>query len=78
MRKVLIGTPSYDGTLTIHYVNSLINTLRLMPKDVGINYLFIAMDALVQRARNDLIVSAVRGNVDDLIFIDADVAWDPS
>jgi hypothetical protein len=78
MRKVLIGTPTYDGKLSIYYVNSLINTLRAQPKDTAVDFLFIGFDALVQRARNDVLASAIMGEVDDLVFIDADQAWEPS
>jgi glycosyltransferase involved in cell wall biosynthesis len=76
-RKVLIGTPTYDGKLTAQYVHSLVNTIRQCPPGISVDFLFIAYDALVQRARNDLIVAAVKGDVDDLVFIDADNAWEP-
>jgi hypothetical protein len=78
MRKVLIGTPVYDGKLTVYYVNSLVNTLRMVPQGMGVDFLFIAYDALVQRARNDIFASAVRSEVDDLVFVDADQAWEPA
>lgn len=76
-RRVLIGTPSYDGRVDVRYVFSLVQTLRAAPKDVSVDFLFIAHDALIQRARNDLIVAAHTADVNDLVFIDADQAWDP-
>jgi hypothetical protein len=77
MRKVLIGTPSYDGKVDVRYVDSLVQTLASAPEGITVNFLFIAQDALVQRARNDLLMQAVMGEVDDLVFIDADQAWNP-
>ena len=78
MRKVLIGTPSFDGKIDVHYVNSLVRTLASAPKDIAVDFLFIAQDALIQRARNDIVASAVKNEIDDLVFIDSDQAWDPA
>jgi hypothetical protein len=78
MRRVLILTPTLDGKLDCRYVFSLIETLKAAPKDVSVDFLFIAHDALIQRARNDLFVSGLRSGADDLVFIDSDQTWDPA
>jgi hypothetical protein len=76
MKKVLIGTPSYDGKLEAWYVNSLINTIRLgVELDIEIIPIFLSYDSLVQRARNDLFRIAIENNYDTLFFIDSDVEW---
>ena len=78
-RKVLIGTPSYDGTLDVWYVNSLVNTVRESEdRGIRIDPIYMSFDALVQRARNDLVDLAIEGGYDELIFIDSDIEWDPS
>lgn len=78
MKKVLIGTPSYDGKLDVWYANSLVNTIKIAPYfDTLIMPVYMAYDALVQRARNDLVKLAVEEEFDDLIFIDSDQEWDP-
>ena len=77
MRKVLIGTPSYDGKVDVWFANSLVNTIRLTPPDTVIVPVYMAYDALVQRARNDLVKLALEEEFDDLIFIDADQEWNP-
>jgi glycosyltransferase involved in cell wall biosynthesis len=78
LRKIIIGTPSHDGTLEANYVNSLIQTVLLSAsKDIQVYPLFICYDSLVQRARNDLINYAIAENVDDLVFIDSDESWSP-
>ena len=78
-KKVLIGTPSYDGKVDVWYANSLVNTIRMSyEKDVVIVPVYMAYDSLVQRARNDLVKLAIEEDFDDLIFIDADQEWDPA
>jgi hypothetical protein len=37
----------------------------------------MSFDALVQRARNDIVKMAIDANVDDLFFIDCDQDWNP-
>lgn len=74
----MIGTPCYDGKVDVWYTNSLVNTIK-MSKDYNIEItpLWVSFDALVQRARNDTISSAIEGNYDDLIWIDSDIEWNP-
>lgn len=77
MRKVLIGTPAYDGRVDVWFANSLINTIRMTPEDTVIIPVYMAYDSLVQRARNDLVKLALDEDFDDLIFIDSDQEWNP-
>ena len=79
MRKVLIGTPSYDGKLDVWYVDSLMNTQKLCIESgqVDLKAVYVSYDALVQRARNTLFKIAMDGGYDDLFFIDFDVEWQP-
>ena len=73
-RKVMIGSPSYDGRIDVWYANSLVNTVKLsFEKDVEITPMWVSFDALIQRARNDTIQLAIEMDVDDLIFIDTDI-----
>lgn len=74
----MIGTPSYDGRLDVYYVNSLIETMRLAPQHgVEIVPIWVSFDSLVQRARNDTVHIAIQMNVDDLVWIDSDIKWNP-
>ena len=78
MKRVMLGTPTYDGNLSAFYVNSLIETLKIAENyEVEILPLFICYDALVQRARNDIVKAAIEAEVDNLVFIDADIMWGP-
>lgn len=78
MRKVLIGTPSYDGRIDVWFANSLLETVRMSyKKDVYVHAIYVSYDSLVQRARNSLFRLALEGGYDDLFFIDSDVEWKP-
>jgi len=78
MRKVLIGTPAYDGRVDVWFANSLVNTIRLSYQhQIEVHPVYMAYDSLVQRARNDLVRLALEDGFDDLIFIDSDVEWNP-
>jgi len=73
----MIGTPCYDGRLDVWYTNSLCNTIKESYKhDVEIIPIWLSFDALIQRARNDTIHTALNLNVDELIWIDSDIEWE--
>jgi hypothetical protein len=78
MRNVMISAPSYDGTITVWHASSLSETCKLgLTKDINVFCIYMSYDALVQRARNDIVQLALDSNVDDLVFIDTDVDWSP-
>ena len=78
MRKVLIATPSYDGRIDVWYANSLAESIRLgLANDIFFQPVYMSYDALVQRARNDLLAIAVENDFDDVIWIDSDMEWNP-
>lgn len=77
-RRVMIGTPCYDGRIDVWYVNSLCNTIKMSYEhDVDIIPMWVSFDALIQRARNDTVQIAMEMGVDDLIWIDSDIEWKP-
>lgn len=78
MKKVMIGTPCYDGRLDVWYTHSLVQTIKLsLEKNVEITPIWVSFDALIQRARNDTIHLFLEGDYDDLIWIDSDIEWRP-
>lgn len=78
MKKVLIATPCYDGKVSVWYADSIIK-MSILGLEKGISFypVFLSFDALLERARNDLVSIAVEGNFDDILWIDADTYWDP-
>lgn len=78
MRRVLIGTPSYDGRIDVWFANSLLGTVKLaQEKGIFVHAIYTSYDSLVQRARNSLFKLAIDGGYDDLFFIDSDAEWEP-
>lgn len=77
MRRVLIGTPCYDGRTDVWYNDSLNNTIRIAKQHhIQLDVVYMSYDSLVQRARNDIVKLAVAHEFDDLIFIDSDQGWE--
>lgn len=78
MRHVAIATPSYDGKLTVGYVNSLIDTYQLANSEhISVTLLTLSNEAIVSRARNSLLRIAHDLDITDVIWIDADISWNP-
>ena len=78
MRRVLIGTPSYDGRIDVWFANSLISTVKIAEKKgIHVHAIYTSYDSLIQRARNSLFRLALQGGYDDLFFIDSDCEWEP-
>ena len=78
MKRVLIGTPSYDGRIDTWFADSLVRTVKQAdPKQINIHAIYPSYDSLIQRARNDLARMAMDGGYDTLFFIDSDVEWEP-
>lgn len=78
-RRVLIGTPCYDGRIDVWYANSLLQTVKA-GAELGIEVfpIWLSYDALVQRARNDLMAMMLETGCDDIVFIDSDIDWEVS
>ena len=76
MRKVLFGTPTYDGRVHVEFLQSLMDTVKLAPHaEIALYPVQISGDALVQRARNDLFAMAMETECDDIVFMDSDQEW---
>ena len=78
MRRTMIATPSHDGLVDVRYTYSLVQTIALLAQNGIEAYpVFWPGEALVQRARNELVKIAVESGVDDVLFIDGDQEWEP-
>ena len=81
MSKILIGTPAYDGVLTVACVSSVLQLMESMKKaDPNISFKWRQVPGtLVDQARNFL-ASHVLENRDytHLLFVDSDMGFSPA
>ena len=76
--NMMIGTPTYGGQCTAHYTFSNLNLVKLANScGVNINYQFITTESLITRARNDLVSTFLDSDCSHLMFIDADIQFNP-
>ena len=73
MPKLHIATPMYGGNCTAGYASSMLNLSRVMPYEHN----FVTNESLVTRARNMLTHNFLATDCTHMLFIDADVAFDP-
>ena len=78
METVAIGTPCYGGVVTSGYASSLAASSSVF-HDAGIKLLPILLPglSLVTSARNCVFHEALKRQVENLIWIDADIEWQP-
>jgi hypothetical protein len=78
MRTVMVAAPSYDGKVGVWHCAALTESIKIgMLNNINIMPIYVSFDALVQRARNDIFKIAHDIGVDDLVFVDTDVDWQP-
>lgn len=76
--KVMIGTPALDGRVEAWYVDSLVRTVREgCARDIYVTPLMLINESILPMARNEIVRYALAADVDALVFIDSDQAWDP-
>ena len=77
--KLYILTPCYGSMCYVNYMLSLIETIKVCNKfGIEIQPDFCRNDSLVPRARNNLIARAMNDpKMTHMMFIDADIIWDP-
>ena len=78
MAKLFIATPMYGGLCAGYYTQSLMqlqNILRDNKVDMAASFLF--NESLIQRARNALVHGFLKTEFTHLMFIDADIHFNP-
>ncbi len=77
-RHLFIATPSHSGQVCCEYTKSLIETLPLLARGgIASTHSFIMHNAIIQDARNRLVSWFMESEATDLLFIDADISWEP-
>lgn len=77
-KKVFIATPAYEGKVGVDYVNSLVPSLSLLrAAGAEVAYAIYQNSGSIPRVRNQAVASMMGKGYTDLVFIDADMAWNP-
>ena len=77
--KIFIGTPCYGGMITADYFKSCMQLVALSSiKKIELQFGTIGNESLITRARNTLVQLFMDGDYTHLMFIDADIAFDPN
>lgn len=76
---VRIATPCYGGVANVRFVDSLLRTQRLLDiEGIKNDWHCIDNESLIQRARNGMAAMFMTTGAEYLLFIDADIQWQPS
>jgi len=76
-RSIMIATPMYGGQCSGLYVQGLLLTMaRCQALGIGVSWCQITNEALITRARNELVRLFLGSGDDVLVFIDADHGFD--
>lgn len=77
-KKVFIATPTYSGKLDADYLYSLLYTVdKLRSHSVEFEHYVMSHNCHVDDSRNGILRDFLLSKCDELVFIDADVAWEP-
>lgn len=68
----LIRTPAYGGQVTTEYMASVMRLQRLAPVE-----LYFRFDSHIDRARNDCVAHFLGTDCSHLVFVDADIGFEP-
>jgi hypothetical protein len=76
--KLFIGTPCYGGVVTRQYLLSILRLNAALVAE-GIPYTLATLDkeSLITRARNRLAHQFLQGEATHLLFVDADIRFEP-
>lgn len=78
MKKLLIATPIFDGTVFIQYFHSMLATIPMLIQErIEFNIINEARN-LINQARNRSVHFALNNGYDKILFIDADISWKAS
>ena len=74
----MIGTPVYGGMCNINYSNSLMQVPGIFHTNgLELMYHYVTNDALITRARNQIVKAFLDSDATHLMFIDSDIGFDP-
>lgn len=76
--KVLLATPAYGGQVTESYFQSVIGLLNsAYARGIQVDVLTVTNESLITRGRNEIVATFMAGDWTDLLWVDADVSFNP-
>lgn len=77
--RVLVATPTYAGHLSAAYQASMLASVwAAVDANIAVDHVTLSYDCHVDDARNALLREFMAGEWSDLVFIDADIGWEPA
>lgn len=76
--RIYIATPAYGEQVSVYYARSLARVFAIASaQQIPVTYSAIGNESLVTRARNEMVGSFMESDSTHLMFIDADISFDP-
>jgi hypothetical protein len=76
---VFVATPMYGGQCFGFYTQGLLQTQQVLPQNgMSVSFSFLFNESLIQRARNLLAHQFMLSKATHLLFIDADIRFNPN
>jgi hypothetical protein len=76
--KVLLATPAYGGQVTAAYFQSVLGLLNQAgSRGIQVDVMTLTNESLITRGRNEIVATFLAGDWSDLLWVDADIAFDP-
>lgn len=76
--RLFLGTPMYDGRCCSEYALAIAQLAALCTQlGIALRFHFACHEALITRARNATVDAFLRTEDDTLLFVDADIGFDP-
>ena len=76
--KIFVATPMYGGLCVGGYTSGLLNSVQeFMKHGIQMYYAYMMNESLITRARNTLSYDFLATDATHLMFIDADITFDP-
>tara|TARA_B100001094_G_C18191494_1_gene807548 strand:- start:1120 stop:1860 length:741 start_codon:yes stop_codon:yes gene_type:complete len=77
--KILISIPCYQGTVYMKCMEQCLNLVLLLKNNnIEFEFFSITVESLIPRARNVTAMKFLNSNCSHLLFIDADIIFDPT
>ena len=77
--KLFVATPMYGGLCTGKYTAGLLNTVGTFSQNsIQMYYTYMMNESLITRARNSLAYDFLKSDATHLMFIDADIGFNPN